>query len=54
MLLFKVTYSYKPKTSLILRQAKKTSKIAKKKKSGKAYTAILKSLKKQPNQYKKE
>ena len=31
MLLFKANYGYKPKTSLILRQAKKISKSAKKK-----------------------
>ena len=29
MLLFKVNYGYKPKTSLTLRQAKKTSEITK-------------------------
>ena len=43
MSLFKVTYSYNPKILLILRQAKKTNKIAKKK--GEAYIAILKSSK---------
>ena len=45
MSLFKITYSCKLKILLTLRQAKKTSKIVKKK-SGKIYIAILKPLKK--------
>ena len=40
MSLFKATYRYKLKISLILRQVKKTSKTVKKNKE--AYTAILK------------
>ena len=43
MSLFRVNYSYKLKTLLILKQAKKTSKTAKKNRE--AYIAILKSLK---------
>ena len=42
MLLFKINYSYKLKILLIPRQAKKTSKTAKKK--GEAYIAIQESL----------
>ena len=45
ILLFKVTYSYKLKILLMLRQVKKISNIAIKKKNGEAYIAILKSLK---------
>ena len=44
MLLFKITYSYKLRISLILKQAKKINKMAKKK-SEKTYIAILKFLK---------
>ena len=43
MLPFKVNYSYKPKILLTLRQAKKTSKTAKKI-NKEAYIAIQKSL----------
>ena len=43
MLLFKINYSYKLKILLIPRQAKKISKIVKKK-NKEAYIAIQKSL----------
>ena len=43
MLPFKANYGYKLKILLILRQAKKISKTAKKK-NGEAYAAIQKSL----------
>ena len=43
MLPFKTNYGYKLKILFILRQAKKTNKIVKKK-NGEAYIAILKSL----------
>ena len=45
MSLFKVTYGYKLKISFMLKQVKKISKIAKKKKNREAYIAILKFLK---------
>ena len=52
MLLFKTTYSYKLKILLTLKQAKKISKTAKKK-SGEAFTAILKPLKNSQTSIKK-
>ena len=44
MLLFKINYSYKLKILFIPKQAKKMSKIAKKKKYRKAYIATQKPL----------